>query len=127
VGLMALKDAKHSRKGGTVADVMTEDLCFVAEDFTLPQLAKAFAKTGQQVAVVINKFEEFVGIITFEHLMSFLFDQQMASQPDVQYEDRSAVANFTPSEVAMQPDKETASESEPAEATTSPETSEVVE
>ncbi len=131
VGLLALKDAKHSRKSGTVADVMTEDLCFVAEDFTLPQLAKAFSKTGQQVAIVINKFEEFGGIISFEHLMSFLFDQQMASQPDVQYEDRAAVATFSPLTEAEQQAPEIESEPEaedaPAEAATSPGVSEVVE
>lgn len=125
VGMMALGDAKrHSRKGGTVADVMSEGLCFVGEDFTLPQLAKAFVTTGQQVAVVINKFEEFVGMISFALLMDFLFAQQMANQPDVQYEDRAAVANFTPS-MPETPNEEFATA--PVAATTSPEVSEVVE
>jgi CBS domain containing-hemolysin-like protein len=124
VGMLALKDAKHSRKGGTVADIMREDTCFVSEDFTLPQLASAFVKTGQQAAVVINKFEEFVGLISFEQLMSFLFAAQMANQPEVQYEDRAAVAGFTPSVSSRQEQPE--SEPEP-DAMTSPEVSEVVE
>src|SRR5581483_2903927 len=45
VGIVSLKDAKHSRKGGTVADLMSEDICYVAEDFRLPQIAKAFVMT----------------------------------------------------------------------------------
>lgn len=124
VGMLALKDAKRSRKGGTVADLMTEDMCFVAEDFTLPQLAKAFVSTGQQVAIVINKFEEFVGMISFEQLMSFLFAAQMEGQPAVQYEDRAAVAAFVP-QSSDRP--EHIEETPEADIATSPELSEVVE
>lgn len=123
VGVLALKDAKHSRKGGTVADVMTEDLSYVGEDFTLPQIARAFAKTGQQVVIVINKFEEFVGMITFEQLMIFLFSAQMTSQSAVQYDDRAAVAGFTPAAASEDEPEAAVSEAEP----TSPEVSEVVE
>jgi CBS domain containing-hemolysin-like protein len=124
VGMLALKDAKHSRKGGTVGDVMLEDLCFVEEDFTLPQLADAFVSTGQQVAIVINKFEEFVGIISFAELMGFLFAAQMSGLPVVQYEDRTAVANFSPhTKDAVKESPET----ELADVPTSPELSEVVE
>jgi CBS domain containing-hemolysin-like protein len=123
VGMLALKDAKHSRKGGTVADVMTEDLCFVGEDFTLPQLAKAFVGTGNQVAIVINKFEEFVGMISFRQLMDFLFAAQMANQPEVQYEDRAAVAAYEPP-VGRELSVPTKSETD---TDTSPEISEVLE
>jgi CBS domain containing-hemolysin-like protein len=126
VGMLALKDAKHARKGGTVADAMTEELCFVGEDFTLPQLAKAFIATGQQVAIVINRFEEFVGMISFSSLMNFLFAAQMKDQPDIQYDDQAAVANFRPQTKERR--AEEMLEPEPAaETTTSPEISEVVE
>jgi CBS domain containing-hemolysin-like protein len=123
VGMLALKDAKHSKKGGTVADIMMTDLCFVGEDFSLPQIARAFVATGQQVAVVINKFEEFVGIISFNRLMEFLFAAQMTEQPAVQYEDRAAVASYkAPMAVTEQP-----ANIPEEEITSSPEISEVVE
>jgi CBS domain containing-hemolysin-like protein len=125
VGILALQDAKHARKGGTVADAMNEELCFVGEDFTLPQLAKAFVISGQQVAIVINKFEEFVGTISFESLMNFLFAAQMTEQPEVQYDDRASVAGFTPSKVTQT--EETPASAPEEEPITSSEISEVIE
>jgi CBS domain containing-hemolysin-like protein len=122
VGMLSLKDAKHSKKSGTVADIMSTDLCFVGEDFNLAQLAQAFVSTGQQVATVINKFEEFVGIISFGRLMDFLFSAQMSKHPDVQYEDRAAVANYNPAAA----DKTELADT-PEEEPTSPELSEVIE
>lgn len=126
VGIVALKDAKHSRKGGTVADIMSEDLCYVGEDFTLPQIAQAFIMTGQQVAVVVNRFEEFVGIISFARFMDFLFSVQMTGQQEVRYDDRAAVASFKLNE-ASRAEQEVASEPTAEDTVASPEVSEVVE
>lgn len=117
VGLLSMYDASQSRNTGQVADIMREKLCFVGEDFSLPQVARAFATTGQPVALVVNKFEEFVGILTFGQLMGYLFAAQLNSErPEPAYEDAAAVAAFSPQPDALYVDS-------PA----SPDVSEVVE
>ncbi|HEV2402982.1 MAG TPA: hypothetical protein VGS08_02155 [Candidatus Saccharimonadales bacterium] len=122
VGTLAVAQAARSQKSERASDIMEKHLCFVHEDFRLPQVAHAFVASGQQVAIVINKFEEFVGIISFQQLMNFLFQMQPADQlRSEQYADRTAVAGYNlyppAGPVALTPHGEVIS----------PESSEVVE
>lgn len=99
LGSLTLADAVRARQGGRVFDLVRGGLAFVHEDFSLQQALTAFQKTGQRVAVVINSFEESIGIITLEGLLSELLGPA-ADSPDVAYEDRKAVADFN----ALQPE-----------------------
>jgi len=112
VGSLNMQDAVKAKQGGRVFDLVRGDLTYVHEDFSLRDVLTAFQKTGQQVAVVINGFEEFVGIITLEKLLAELLGEVAAGE--VAYENRSAVAAFRPSEKQAEPSP-------------SPESTEVVE
>lgn len=95
VGTLFLRDAVAAREGGKVRDLMHPRLCFVHEDFSLRQVLQAFARTGQFLVVVVNTFEEPVGVITLNSLLEQLIGEQPEDEFDA-FEDRSAVAAFKP-------------------------------
>lgn len=122
VGTLFLRDAVSAREGGRVRDLMHPRLCFVHEDFSLRQVLQAFARTGQFLVVVVNAFEEPVGVITLNSLLEQLIGMHEEDDFDA-FEDRAAVAAFKPA----QPEPQLATEEIPAEEGTSPEVTEVVE
>ncbi len=132
IGSLAMADAVTAKHGGRVFDLIRNDLIFVHEDFTARQVMSAFHRTGHQVAVVINNAEEFVGVITLDHLLQSLLGE--AQDDEIAYGNRSSVAAYKPAErssaVKEAEAKEAASDLEPAadEApASSPEATEVVE
>jgi CBS domain containing-hemolysin-like protein len=122
VGTLFLRDAVAVREGGRVRELMHPRLCFVHEDFSLRQVLQAFARTGQFMVVVVNAFEEPVGVITLEHLLTQLIGQMNEDEFDT-FENRTAVAAYKPKQPKPEPD--IASEETPED--TSPEITEVVE
>ena len=97
VGTLFLRDAVASREGGRVRDLMHPRLCFVHEDFSLRQVLQAFARTGQFMVVVVNAFEEPVGVITLSHLLTQLIGEHEVDDFDA-FENRAAVAAYKPKE-----------------------------
>jgi CBS domain containing-hemolysin-like protein len=132
VGTLFLRDAMQAKEGGQVRDLLHTRLCFVHEDFSLRQVLHALAHTSQFMVVVINAFEEPVGVITLSQLLKELIGEHAQEDFD-RYEDRTAVAAFKP---VLQPaevpivDDEVPPEEDPTEpsdeSTTSPEETEVV-
>lgn len=120
MGTLFLRDAVAAKEGGRVRELMHPRLCFVHEDFSLRQVLQAFAKTGQFMVVVVNAFEEPVGVITLSHLLTQLLGDQDADDFDA-FENRSAVAAYKPK--PAEPEEPVAELSE----TPSPEPTEVVE
>lgn len=121
VGTLFLRDAVHARAGGKVADLMHSNVCFVHEDFSLRQVLHAFKTTGQFMVVVVNAFEEAVGVITLQHLLTQLMGE--AEEQFDAFEDRAAVAAFTPQ---LQPAEEPIIDEQPEQPDPSLESTEVV-
>ncbi len=115
VGTLLLRDAVKAKEGGLVSDLVRPNLAYVHEDFSLTQVLQAFAQVGQSMLVVINSFEEAVGIITLEQLLSEMLGEKSADDAIV-YEDRAAVAAFKPAQPESEeqpgpePENETAQE-----------------
>lgn len=95
VGTLFLRDAVAAKEGGKVRQLMHPRLCFVHEDFSLRQVLQAFARTGQFMVVVVNAFEEPVGVITLSHLLTQLIGEHEEDDFDA-FENRTAVAAFKP-------------------------------
>jgi CBS domain containing-hemolysin-like protein len=70
---------------------MHHQVCYVHEDQPLGEVMRAILKTHQQLFVVVNSFEEYVGIITMEDILEEVIGQQIVDEFD-QYEDMRAVA-----------------------------------
>jgi CBS domain containing-hemolysin-like protein len=133
IGSLSLRDAVNAKENVRVFDLIRHDLTYVHEDFTLRQVMTAFRQTGQHVAVVINKFEEFLGVVTLDKLITELMGEPQIAVES--YEDRSVVAAYKPKtreDVEAQPEQaeQSGSETEPqtnTQDTSSPEATEVVE
>lgn len=91
VGTLFVKDLVKKKTGGHVRDVMRAEVFYVHEDFTLQQALQAFLKTKHHLFVVVNSFEEFVGIITIEDILEEVIGKQIVDEFD-KYEDMRAVA-----------------------------------
>lgn len=117
IGTLFLRDAVHAKSGGRVADIMHPNISFVHEDFSLRQVLEAFRATGQHMVVVVNAFEEAVGVITLQHLLAQLIGEIKEEGFDA-FEDRKAVAAFRP---VLQPVEEPIVDTPPQEPIPSPE------
>jgi magnesium and cobalt transporter len=91
VGTLFLRDLVHARKGGAISGLMDGKVYYVHEDYTLEQALHAFLKTKRHLFIVINNFEEFVGIITIEDILEQVIGHKIIDEFD-QYEDMRAVA-----------------------------------
>jgi metal transporter CNNM len=91
VGVLFLRDLIAKKHTGTVADVMSHKLTYVHEDFTLYRTLQVFLKTKQHLFLVVNTFEELVGIITIKDVLEQMIGKQIVDEFD-RYDDLRAVA-----------------------------------
>jgi len=91
IGALYLDDL-NLKTEGKVHDYMQHNVHYLHEDDSLKQALQAFFKTKHQLFVVINSFEEYVGIVTLEHVMQQLTGHAYEDSFD-QHHDLSAVAN----------------------------------
>lgn len=91
VGILYLHDLVATKKTGSVSGLMNPKLTYVHEDFTLYQTLQAFLKTKQHLFLVVNSFEEFVGIITIEDVLEQMIGKLIIDEFD-HYDDLRAVA-----------------------------------
>lgn len=91
VGILYLHDLVSSKKSGTVAELMSRKLTYVHEDFTLYQTLQAFIKTKRHLFLVVNSFEEYVGIVTIEDILEQVIGKVIVDEFD-RYDDLRAVA-----------------------------------
>lgn len=68
VGILAFKQL-GIESHGQVRDIMNPDIFFVHENDPLAQALHAFFATHQPLFVVVNSFEEYVGVITLEGIL----------------------------------------------------------
>lgn len=94
IGSLTLADAISAKEGGSVADIMRPNISYVHEDFSLHQVFHAFASGGRAMVVVINSFEEAVGVITLQNALVKLLGE--SDDEPITYEDRKLVASWRP-------------------------------
>ncbi|HET9174707.1 MAG TPA: CBS domain-containing protein [Candidatus Saccharimonadales bacterium] len=90
IGTLYLHDLGLKTEG-RVRDYMQAGVQYLHEDDSLDQALQAFYKTKQQSFMVINSFEEFVGIATLETIIRHLAGEAQADDFD-QHHDIAAVA-----------------------------------
>jgi CBS domain containing-hemolysin-like protein len=91
VGVLYLHDLVGAKHTGTVEHIMSRKLTYVHEDFTLQQALQAFLKTKHHLFLVVNSFEELVGIITIEDVLEQMIGKPIVDEFD-RYDDLRAVA-----------------------------------
>ncbi len=91
IGTLYMRDLVGSRQGGRVHSVMRPDVHYVHEDQDLYRVLHAFIKTKHHLFVVVNSFEEYVGIVTIEDVIEQVIGHRIEDEFD-RYDDMRAVA-----------------------------------
>lgn len=92
VGTLYLRDLIEARRGGKVMNFMQPKVYYVHEDHTLYQVLHAFLQTKHHLFIVVNSFEEYVGIITIEDVIEQVIGRPIIDEFD-KYDDMRAVAS----------------------------------
>lgn len=96
IGSLYLTDLlKHLEKSGKVQDIMKKDAHFINESDSLLQALDGFLKAGQHLLIVVNNFEEVVGALTLDDVLSQILGQKISDEFD-RYDDLRSVAGHEP-------------------------------
>lgn len=91
VGILYLHDLLKEQHGGSVKSIYHKQVVYAHEEQNLYQTLQAFLKTKRHLFVVVNRFEEVIGIITIEDVLEQIIGQPIMDEFD-QYQDLRAVA-----------------------------------
>lgn len=94
VGLLYLHDLiseASSKKKVTVRDVMDSKVFYINEQQNLSDALDGFLRVQHHLFIVVNEFEEVVGIVTIEDVVEALIGRKIVDEFD-QYDDLRAVA-----------------------------------
>jgi CBS domain containing-hemolysin-like protein len=92
------KNMKH------VQDAAKADIYYVRDDHTLDHVLHAFLRTKQHLFIVVNEFQEVVGLVTIEDVLEQLLGRKVTSEFD-EYHDPRAVASLEPQKSLNQENK----------------------
>lgn len=91
VGTLYLNNLIGYDGNGKVKDLARKEVFFINEDSTLRLALSAFLKTHHHLLIVVNSFEEMVGVLTLEDVLEQILGKQIADEFD-NYADLRAVA-----------------------------------
>lgn len=92
VGLLYLKDLLKSANGGLVKSIMHKKVYYVHEQSSLHSLLSAMLSAHSHVFVVVNNFEEVVGLVSLEDVIEEIIGKQIIDEFD-KHDDLRAVAS----------------------------------
>ncbi|MCA9328891.1 DUF21 domain-containing protein [Candidatus Saccharibacteria bacterium] len=91
VGTLYLRDLVGQKDTKKVKDVMSPHVRYVHEEESLDHALRAFLKTRHHLFVVVNNFEEFVGVLSIEDVLEEIIGKEIVDEFD-RHDDLRAVA-----------------------------------
>lgn len=91
IGTLYLHDLIGVTDDKKAKDFMRKDVIYVHEEQSLDHALSAFLRHNHHLAIVVNTFEEFVGVITIEDIVEEIIGRQIVDEFD-QHDDMRAVA-----------------------------------
>lgn len=91
IGTLYLRDAIRLKNPKPAKKVMREDVYYINEQQPLDYALHAFTKTRHHLFVVVNEFEDVVGVITIEDVIEQVIGHPITDEDD-QFTDLRAVA-----------------------------------
>jgi CBS domain containing-hemolysin-like protein len=91
VGILFMKDLTMTRDTKTVKQVMHDTVCYVFVGSALDEVLDAFLKTKQHLFIVVDEYEEIVGVISIEDVLEDILGAEIQDEFD-KYDDLRAVA-----------------------------------
>ena len=92
IGSLYIGDLVGHGDSGKVSDLMKPGVHYVNEADSLRSCLDGFLKTHNHLLVVVNKFEELVGVITLEDVLEQILGEKIADEFS-RYDDLRAVAS----------------------------------
>jgi len=92
IGTLYLKDLVGYTGSGKVGDLMDKKIFFVNETQSLRSSLDAFLKTHHHLFVVVNNFEEIVGVLSIEDVLEQIVGKEIVDEFD-KYDDLREVAS----------------------------------
>jgi len=92
VGTLYLRDLVGETHTKKVKDLMSPNVRYVHEEESLDHALRAFLKTHHHLFVVVNSFEEFVGVISIEDVLEEAIGSEIVDEFDA-HDDLRAVAS----------------------------------
>ena len=103
VGALYLKDLLgHLEDKGHIRDIMHPGANFINESQNLRSALDGFLKSGEYLLIVVNNFEEVVGVLTLEDTLEQIFGEKIADEFD-RYSDARSVASRGGEQSGSQP------------------------
>jgi CBS domain containing-hemolysin-like protein len=93
VGMLYVRDLVAAKQGGKVSELMEKHVYYVQEEQSLDHALQAFLRTKHHLFLVINEFEEIVGLISIEDVLEQVLGKKILDEFD-QYDDLRAVAKL---------------------------------
>lgn len=112
IGTLHLISLEEARQGGHVRDYFETGVVYLHEGDTLADALHAVYTTKHQLFVVVNSFEEYVGIVTLEDILHSLLGQPVEDEFGAHH-DITAVAARHPKKKKSPPKEEKLSETPP--------------
>lgn len=91
IGTLYLRDIVRAKSSGTLRKLMKPEVSYIHEDQSLYDALQAILRTHRQLFIVVNSFEEYVGIITIEDVLETIIGSPIIDEFD-QYDNLRAVA-----------------------------------
>ena len=91
VGTLYLRDAIRLKKPRPVSKVMREDVYYINEQQPLDVALHGFIKTRHHLFVVVNDFEDVIGVITIEDVVEQIIGHPIHDEDD-RYDNLRAIA-----------------------------------
>ena len=91
IGTLYLHDLIGLKAEGKAKDIMRKKVFYVHEEESLDHALRVFLKTNHHLLVVVNTFEEFVGVVSIEDVIEQVIGKQIVDEFD-RHEDLRAVA-----------------------------------
>jgi CBS domain containing-hemolysin-like protein len=92
VGTLYLKDIIGHEGGGRIKDLARKDVYYINEDSNLRQALSAFLKTHHHMLIVVNSFEEVIGVLSIEDVLEQIIGEPINDEFD-NYDSLRAVAS----------------------------------
>jgi CBS domain containing-hemolysin-like protein len=92
VGTLYLHDLVNEKNAKKVRDVMKSTVLYLHEEESLDHALRAFLKTRHHLFVVVNSFEEFVGVLSLEDVLEEIIGHEIVDEFDT-LEDLRVTAN----------------------------------
>ncbi|HKX24125.1 MAG TPA: CBS domain-containing protein [Candidatus Saccharimonadales bacterium] len=84
-------------KSKKVGDAMSQKVYYVHQDKSLDHVLQAFLRTKHHLFMVVNEFEEVMGVVSIEDVLETIIGRKIVDEFD-QYEDLRAVAKLAADE-----------------------------